>query len=210
MDPIFTHSNICAGWDASLHLWAWHITPRYLHAFNRLYIFSFTEACKALILYYRCCKFQLSLLLVWKNPIFFYAISIFSTSLNKIIIDYKVDPGNLAIYYDRILLVCTVVLIIYHFTLFKFWTFWRRGWGEIFHILFPNWNILLLPVCSADQLIKTNQQNILIRSLTLKKQKGDPSSKDAKGATAADKKRYWLHFSWMFYIGHKSAYICIE
>ncbi|KAJ4712565.1 SAP domain-containing protein [Melia azedarach] len=41
----------------------------------------------------------------------------------------------------------------------------------------------------ADQLIKTNQQNILIRSLTLKKQKGDPSSKDAKGATAADKKR---------------------
>ncbi|KAH7549729.1 hypothetical protein ACOSP7_025351 [Xanthoceras sorbifolium] len=41
----------------------------------------------------------------------------------------------------------------------------------------------------ADQLIKTNQQNILIRSLTLKKQKGDPSSKDAKGVATADKKR---------------------
>ncbi|KAH9776769.1 SAP domain-containing protein [Citrus sinensis] len=40
-----------------------------------------------------------------------------------------------------------------------------------------------------DQLIKTNQQNILIRSLTLKKQKGDPSSKDVKGATVADRKR---------------------
>ncbi|GAY51062.1 hypothetical protein CUMW_131390 [Citrus unshiu] len=40
-----------------------------------------------------------------------------------------------------------------------------------------------------DQLIKTNQQNILIRSLTLKKQKGDPSSKDVKGATIADRKR---------------------
>ncbi|KAK0586505.1 hypothetical protein LWI29_008139 [Acer saccharum] len=41
----------------------------------------------------------------------------------------------------------------------------------------------------ANQLIKTNQQNILIRSLTLKKQKGDPISKDAKGVAAADKKR---------------------
>ncbi|CAN6718197.1 unnamed protein product [Malus baccata var. baccata] len=36
------------------------------------------------------------------------------------------------------------------------------------------------------QLIQTNQQNILIRSLTLKKQKGDSSSKDAKSAGAAE------------------------
>jgi hypothetical protein len=35
------------------------------------------------------------------------------------------------------------------------------------------------------QLIKTNQQNILIRSLLLKKQKGESSSKDSKG-TAED------------------------
>ncbi|KAM1185978.1 hypothetical protein TB2_014854 [Malus domestica] len=41
------------------------------------------------------------------------------------------------------------------------------------------------------QLIQTNQQNILIRSLTLKKQKGDSSSKDAKssGAAESSKKR---------------------
>ncbi|XP_031272301.1 uncharacterized protein LOC116130731 [Pistacia vera] len=41
----------------------------------------------------------------------------------------------------------------------------------------------------ADQLVKTNQQNILIRSLTLKKPKGDASSKDVKGVAGADKKR---------------------
>ncbi|KAJ9676638.1 hypothetical protein PVL29_021919 [Vitis rotundifolia] len=37
-----------------------------------------------------------------------------------------------------------------------------------------------------EQLIKTNQTNILIRSLTLKKQKGDSSSKDVKGTTATE------------------------
>ena len=40
-------------------------------------------------------------------------------------------------------------------------------------------------------MIKTNQQNILIRFPTLKKQKGDPSSNDVKGATVADRKRYY-------------------
>ncbi|PQQ17376.1 uncharacterized protein Pyn_06708 [Prunus yedoensis var. nudiflora] len=40
-----------------------------------------------------------------------------------------------------------------------------------------------------DQHIQTNQQNILIRSLTLKKQKGDSSSKDVKGAGAAEGSR---------------------
>ncbi|XP_015577745.1 uncharacterized protein LOC8269244 [Ricinus communis] len=39
------------------------------------------------------------------------------------------------------------------------------------------------------QQIKTNQTNILIRSLQLKKQKGDSSSKDAKGVTAAEGSR---------------------
>ncbi|XP_043724064.1 uncharacterized protein LOC122671039 isoform X2 [Telopea speciosissima] len=37
-----------------------------------------------------------------------------------------------------------------------------------------------------EQQIKTNQTNILIRSLTLKKQKGDSSSKDAKGKARAE------------------------
>ncbi|KAJ8536574.1 hypothetical protein K7X08_034975 [Anisodus acutangulus] len=40
-----------------------------------------------------------------------------------------------------------------------------------------------------DQLIKTNQQNILIRSLMLKKQKGDYSSKDGKGISSNDNGR---------------------
>ncbi|XP_024169024.1 uncharacterized protein LOC112175572 [Rosa chinensis] len=42
-----------------------------------------------------------------------------------------------------------------------------------------------------DEHIKTNQQNILIRSLKLKKQKekGDSSSKDVKGAGAAEGSR---------------------
>uniref|UniRef100_A0A803QY40 SAP domain-containing protein n=2 Tax=Cannabis sativa TaxID=3483 RepID=A0A803QY40_CANSA len=42
-----------------------------------------------------------------------------------------------------------------------------------------------------DQQIKTNQQNILIRSLTLRNKKGDSSSKDVKsaGATESSRKR---------------------
>ncbi|CAN4087967.1 unnamed protein product [Withania somnifera] len=40
-----------------------------------------------------------------------------------------------------------------------------------------------------DQLIKTNQQNILIRSLMLKKQRGDSSSKDGKGISSNDNGR---------------------
>ncbi|KAF7134237.1 hypothetical protein RHSIM_Rhsim08G0189300 [Rhododendron simsii] len=40
-----------------------------------------------------------------------------------------------------------------------------------------------------DQLIKTNQTNILIRSLMLKKQKGDSSSKDIKGASPSEASR---------------------
>ncbi|KAJ8771541.1 hypothetical protein K2173_026718 [Erythroxylum novogranatense] len=50
-------------------------------------------------------------------------------------------------------------------------------------------------ICDRDtsppegQLIKTNQTNILIRSLQLKKQKGESSSKDVKGAHATDGSR---------------------
>ncbi|KAA8542128.1 hypothetical protein F0562_023280 [Nyssa sinensis] len=40
-----------------------------------------------------------------------------------------------------------------------------------------------------DQLIQTNQTNILIRSLMLKKQKGDSSSKDVKGIAANESSR---------------------
>nr|UOV21269.1 DDA1b [Solanum melongena] len=40
-----------------------------------------------------------------------------------------------------------------------------------------------------DQFIKTNQQNILIRSLMLKKQRGDHSSKDGKGISSNDNGR---------------------
>ncbi|XP_040985708.1 uncharacterized protein LOC121233982 [Juglans microcarpa x Juglans regia] len=40
-----------------------------------------------------------------------------------------------------------------------------------------------------DQQIKTNQQNILIRSLMLRRQKGDSSSKDVKGVTATEGSR---------------------
>ncbi|KAK4752996.1 hypothetical protein SAY87_021794 [Trapa incisa] len=36
------------------------------------------------------------------------------------------------------------------------------------------------------QLIKTNQQNILIRALTLRKQRGETSSKNAKGVTSGE------------------------
>uniref|UniRef100_M1B894 SAP domain-containing protein n=1 Tax=Solanum tuberosum TaxID=4113 RepID=M1B894_SOLTU len=45
-----------------------------------------------------------------------------------------------------------------------------------------------LPECE-DQLIKTNQQNILIRSLMLKKQRGEYSSKDGKGISSNDNGR---------------------
>ncbi|KAL7222605.1 hypothetical protein ACSBR1_024325 [Camellia fascicularis] len=44
-----------------------------------------------------------------------------------------------------------------------------------------------------DQLIKTNQTNILIRSLVLKKQKGDSSSKDVKTAAASEASRKSQH-----------------
>ncbi|XP_070053510.1 protein LOWER TEMPERATURE 1 [Nicotiana tomentosiformis] len=40
-----------------------------------------------------------------------------------------------------------------------------------------------------EQLIKTNQQNILIRSLMLKNQRGDYSSKDGKGISSNDNGR---------------------
>ncbi|XP_040988772.1 uncharacterized protein LOC121236413 [Juglans microcarpa x Juglans regia] len=40
-----------------------------------------------------------------------------------------------------------------------------------------------------DQQIKTSQRNILIRSLMLKKQKGDSSSKDVKGVNATESSR---------------------
>lgn len=63
------------------------------------------------------------------------------------------------------------------------------------------WQLAL--VCPEDQHIQTNQQNILIRSLTLKKQKGESSSKDVKGAGAAEgsRKRYDYLFllGWMMY-----------
>lgn len=54
-----------------------------------------------------------------------------------------------------------------------------------------------------DQLIKTNQLNILIRSLVLKKQKGDSSSKDAKGISMneSSRKRYLSVFSWIAMFG---------
>ncbi|XP_062168330.1 uncharacterized protein LOC133874508 [Alnus glutinosa] len=50
-------------------------------------------------------------------------------------------------------------------------------------------------ICDHDtsppdgQQIKTNQQNILIRSLMLRKQKGDSSSKDVKGVAASESSR---------------------
>ncbi|CAK9170292.1 unnamed protein product [Ilex paraguariensis] len=40
-----------------------------------------------------------------------------------------------------------------------------------------------------NQLIKTNQTNILIRSLMLKKQKGDSNSKDVRGTAANESSR---------------------
>jgi hypothetical protein len=56
--------------------------------------------------------------------------------------------------------------------------------------------VLTLFVVHPDgQQIKTNQQNILIRSLMLGKQKGDSSSKDVKGVAASEssRKRYYYH-----------------
>nr|XP_009627492.1 uncharacterized protein LOC104118028 [Nicotiana tomentosiformis] len=44
-------------------------------------------------------------------------------------------------------------------------------------------------VYAEEQLIKTNQQNILIRSLMLKNQRGDYSSKDGKGISSNDNGR---------------------
>lgn len=48
-------------------------------------------------------------------------------------------------------------------------------------------------VYAEGQHIKTNQQNILIRSLTLKKQRGDSSSKDGSDGS---RKRYCSHLLW--------------
>lgn len=50
--------------------------------------------------------------------------------------------------------------------------------------------------CPENQLIKTNQTNILIRSLVLKKRKVDSNSKDGKAVsvTESSRKRYVLHF----------------
>lgn len=59
----------------------------------------------------------------------------------------------------------------------------------------------LLRFVPDDQVIRTNQTNILIRSLTLMKQKGDSSSKDGKGAASGQgsRKRYldctYMHLS---------------
>ena len=49
---------------------------------------------------------------------------------------------------------------------------------------------------SEDQLIKTNQTNILIRSLVLKKRKVDSNLKDGKAVSVAEssRKRYILLF----------------
>ncbi|XP_030531459.1 uncharacterized protein LOC115741611 [Rhodamnia argentea] len=50
-------------------------------------------------------------------------------------------------------------------------------------------------VCEHDtsppegQVIRTNQQNILIRALTIRKQRGDPSAKNAKGVTIVEGSR---------------------
>ncbi|KAK3439758.1 hypothetical protein EUGRSUZ_B00112 [Eucalyptus grandis] len=45
---------------------------------------------------------------------------------------------------------------------------------------------------SEGQVIKTNQQNILIRALTIRKQRGEPSLRTAKGVAIAEgsRKRY--------------------
>ncbi|RXH96024.1 hypothetical protein DVH24_008524 [Malus domestica] len=62
--------------------------------------------------------------------------------------------------------------------------FYRAGCEFMYVPMTPHPQLDL--VYPDGQLIQTNQQNILIRSLTLKKQKGDSSSKDVKGASAAE------------------------
>ncbi|KAJ8772300.1 hypothetical protein K2173_027477 [Erythroxylum novogranatense] len=66
------------------------------------------------------------------------------------------------------------------------------GTGVFFNVRLGGMRVY---ICDRDtsppegQLIKTNQTNILIRSLQLKKQKGESSSKDVKGAHATDGSR---------------------
>lgn len=50
-------------------------------------------------------------------------------------------------------------------------------------------------LCPEDQLIKTDQMNILIRSLMLKKQKAESGSKDGKSVPTSEssRKRYQFH-----------------
>lgn len=58
-----------------------------------------------------------------------------------------------------------------------------------------------LSLNAEGQVIKTNQQNILIRALTLRKQRGESSSKTAKGVAAGEgssRKRYLYYFFVMF------------
>lgn len=64
--------------------------------------------------------------------------------------------------------------------------------------------LILFLVHPEDQLIKTNQQNILIRSLMLRRQKGDSSSKDVKSvaATEGSRKRYCYRVLWMSDVCH--------
>ncbi|KAI6682725.1 hypothetical protein NL676_028638 [Syzygium grande] len=62
-------------------------------------------------------------------------------------------------------------------------------------VLSPNPGGMRVYVCEHDtsppegQVIRTNQQNILIRALTIKKQRGDPSSRNTKGVTIAEGSR---------------------
>ncbi|XVE56596.1 hypothetical protein DITRI_Ditri04bG0023700 [Diplodiscus trichospermus] len=56
-------------------------------------------------------------------------------------------------------------------------------------VISSNLIILLSPVHPESQHIKTNQQNILIRSLMLNNKKGDSSSKDGKAAAEGPRKR---------------------
>jgi len=81
------------------------------------------------------------------------------------------------------------------------------GFPKECECMFGYWkNWLLLPVYSEGQQIKTNQTNILIRSLQLNKHKGDSSSKDVKGLTATEgsRKRY------CFYLTGTGCFTCFE
>lgn len=60
--------------------------------------------------------------------------------------------------------------------------YFKNDYPKLYDLTFP-------AVWPDDQLIKTNQTNILIRSLTLKKQKAESSSKDVKGSTASEASR---------------------